>query len=83
MCEHLHIQGVIRIYDSSAQWASRHLREYLGWKKDYGKIMMKGLTGKRLHTFIGMIGYCLKDEGQPYFKTEIVNISQAEMRSHI
>ena len=43
-------------------------------------VMTKLLTGKTLHTHIGMIGYCTKDVGLSHYKLNSHNVTQAEVR---
>lgn len=81
---HLHMQMVIRIESSSVIAVSRKLKTYLGWDKKQpasagGMVMCRKLTNKGLHTFAGMIGYCMKDSNQPHFETIDHNISAADI----
>ena len=75
-----HLQGVIRLVVSSGRRCSNELKKALGWMPKHdpagSHILTKALTGKALHTWIGMIGYCTKDEGQPHFSYISHNITQ-------
>ncbi len=39
----------------------------------------KKLSGLKLHTPVGMIGYCSKDEGQPHFRTRMSPLITPEL----
>jgi hypothetical protein len=41
--------------------------------------MSRALRGKGLHTWHGMIGYCMKDSGQPHFAYFFHGISQTDI----
>lgn len=41
--------------------------------------MCKVLTNKQLHTFRGMVGYCLKDIGLEHFQCAMYNISNDDI----
>ncbi|KAL3684031.1 hypothetical protein R1sor_002053 [Riccia sorocarpa] len=74
----LHIQGMMRISTSSACALKTEIRDIIGW--DDGEplgasICVKSLKYKGLHTVIGLIGYCLKDEGQGHFRFYSKNAS--------
>ncbi|MCO5582557.1 hypothetical protein L7F22_036454 [Adiantum nelumboides] len=65
---HLHLQMVIRMWSMSLVAINKMVKNYLGWAKAAppgGIVLCHALTQRRLHTFEGMIGYCLKDDGQP------------------
>lgn len=51
---------------------STALQAFLGWNKGNQPadthILTRRLTGRGLHTFIGLVGYCLKDSGLPHFR---------------
>lgn len=47
------------------------VQEHLGWSKNPpagAVVCIKKLTGRGLHTFHGLLGYIMKDEGQAHFK---------------
>ena len=57
---------------------TKALKAYLDPDGSKGIVVLcKKLTGKGLHTYIGLIGYCLKDSAQPHFRLVKHNISQA------
>lgn len=80
----LHLQGVLDIKTTSAVKISGMLRQAL---KDpectdkirETKVMCKSLTGRHLHTFHGMLGYCQKDIGKPHYKFHLINVEQADL----
>ena len=43
-------------------------------------VMTKLLTGKTLHTHLGMIGYCTKDIGLDHYKLDSHGVTPAEVR---
>lgn len=58
--------------------------KYMGWyfNKDMNterRVVCKVLTNKQLHTFHGMISYCLKDMGSEHFKIYMHNISDDDI----
>ena len=55
----LHFQGVIKVRTTSAQAFNARLRRALGWSGG-SKVMLKTLNGMGLHTWVGMVGYCMK-----------------------
>lgn len=62
----LHWQGVVRLVISCSQVLTKRLKEDVGFNSpdvvDH-KVMSRELTGKGLHTWEGLIGYCSKDLG--------------------
>ena len=68
----LHLQMVCRLFTSSATMVSKKLKYYLGWedpkKVPTGHhILTKALQNQGLHTYTGMLGYCIKDKGKDHF----------------
>ena len=73
-------------------FVSRILKKYLGWdiQKLAARIVMcKALSNKGLHTFHGLIGYCMKDAQQDHFQTidhnvtaEDINIGLEQLALH-
>ena len=45
----------------------------------YPTCWCRSLTGKRLHTWQGMIGYCMKDQHKPHFVMHMKGITQEEV----
>ena len=49
------------------------IKRHLGWdipgKQPAGsRVMCKGITGSRLHTWAGLVGYCCKDLHEEHFQ---------------
>ncbi|KAL3691406.1 hypothetical protein R1sor_005057 [Riccia sorocarpa] len=77
----LHIQGLLRISTSSTRALKTEIRDRIGWQEAGplgGSICVKSLKYKGLHTVIGIIGYCLKDEGEEHFRFHSKNVSEAQ-----
>ena len=82
-CKYLHFQGIIRIHVSGTLEVRNLFLKAMGWT---GKahtppgahLCVKSLAGAKLHTYHGMIGYCLKDEREEHFKLWEKNISDEE-----
>ncbi|KAL2622595.1 hypothetical protein R1flu_002800 [Riccia fluitans] len=63
----LHVQGMMRLKTSSTRSLKAEIKSWIGW--DYhrpigGSICINSLCNRGLHMMIGLIGYCLKDEGR-------------------
>ncbi|BDA42816.1 hypothetical protein COCOBI_03-7090 [Coccomyxa sp. Obi] len=81
-CYHLHIQGVIRIKAKSARTVNPLVRKALGWDKEAPtgcKIMCKQLVQEKLHTWHGMIGYCMKDMHEPHHQVVDKGVSSEDI----
>lgn len=68
-CRHWHAQGVCRVVATSGVRARNDFLRAVGWwsANPYGNklhVLFRELSQKDLHTFIGMLGYCGKDEGE-------------------
>ena len=77
----LHLQCVIDMKATSSMMINRRVRAALGLDDDGvdGKVMAKTLTGRNLHTWVGMLGYCQKDHGRPWFKCHYVNVDDHDL----
>jgi hypothetical protein len=80
----LHLQMVCRIVASTAIMVSKLIRTYLGWNKDQNPpaghhILTKALRNTSLHTYVGMLGYCLKDKGKIHFQCIHKNVTPEEI----
>ncbi|KAL3682485.1 hypothetical protein R1sor_000507 [Riccia sorocarpa] len=78
----LHIQGMISIKSSSTRMVKAQIRQAIGWEDDGplgGSICIKSLRDKGLHTIVGIIGYCLKDEKEEHFRFFQKNITDKQM----
>ena len=79
---HLHAQGIIRLTCTGALNANSMIKKAIGWDKDRptGAIInCKGLHGQKLHTFHGMVGYCMKDSLEPHFQSVSFNITDEDI----
>ncbi|KAL2613580.1 hypothetical protein R1flu_025272 [Riccia fluitans] len=77
----LHLQGMLRAKSSSMTILKREIKEVIGWQWNLpvgGSVCLKSLREKGLHTVIGLIGYCLKDEGAPHFRFYSKNITEEQ-----
>ncbi|KAL2644354.1 hypothetical protein R1flu_011941 [Riccia fluitans] len=77
----LHVQGMVRVKASSTRILKREIQEVIGWESNGlvgASVCLKSLHYKGLHTVIGLIGYCLKDEGAPHFNFYSKNISEEQ-----
>lgn len=82
----LHLQGVVRVCVNAPGVFSKMLREALGWHGAHpgatdGRITCRKLRQNKLHTWHGMIGYCHKDSGKPWFTIHLHNISPNDVRT--
>ncbi|KAL3687070.1 hypothetical protein R1sor_013379 [Riccia sorocarpa] len=78
----LHIQGMISIKSSSIRMVKAQIRQAIGWEDDGplgGSICIKSLRDKGLHTIVGIIGYCLKDDKEEHFRFFQKNITDKQM----
>ncbi|KAL2612425.1 hypothetical protein R1flu_024117 [Riccia fluitans] len=77
----LHLQGMVRVKTSSMRILKREIKEVIGWQSNGpvgASMCLKSLHYKGLHAVIGLIGYCLKDEGVPHFKFYNKNVSEEQ-----
>jgi hypothetical protein len=80
----LHLQMVCGIVASTAIMVSKLIRTYLGWNKDQNPptghhVLMKALRNTGLHTYVGILGYCLKDKGKIHFQCVHRNVTPEEI----
>lgn len=85
---YLHLQCVIHtIAPMAAATISKNLNILLGFKDaaavtyEQGSVMTRALSQKGLHTFLGMVGYCMKDRMQPWFDSFSIGVSQDDIQS--
>ncbi|KAL2649208.1 hypothetical protein R1flu_017336 [Riccia fluitans] len=80
----LHIQGMLSIRTSSTQSLKADLRTAVDWDNlnmlTGTFVCVKALKDKGMHTLIGMIGYCLKDENEEHFCICTKNISEQQKK---
>ena len=68
----LHLQGIARLHlrtekqQGAAQMCQKEIIKALGWdsksKPKNARVMVRFLRHEGLHTWIGMVGYCIKNE---------------------
>lgn len=80
---HLHFQMMVRACIQSTCIFGVFVWKYMNWfgKKCMdlvGKITYKVLSNRMLHTYKGMIGYCLKDIGKDHFVHALFNVSNVD-----
>ncbi|KAL3702136.1 hypothetical protein R1sor_020158 [Riccia sorocarpa] len=74
----LHIQGVLALLSTSTKAIKEDILKAIGWKNDCplgGAICVKALTNKGVHTLVGMVGYCTKDEQELHYEMYSVNVT--------
>ncbi|MCO5603424.1 hypothetical protein L7F22_057574 [Adiantum nelumboides] len=82
----LHFQMVARLWATSLVFVNKKVKRYLGWateKPTAALVLCRALTQHSMHTFCGMVGYCLKDCDQPHFRKVEHNISADDMNESI
>ncbi|KAL3674997.1 hypothetical protein R1sor_024945 [Riccia sorocarpa] len=78
----LHIQGVLALLSTSTKAIKEDILKAIGWKNDCplgGTICVKALTNKGVHTLVGMVGYCTKDEQELHYEMYSVNVTAQQM----
>ncbi|KAL3681877.1 hypothetical protein R1sor_024833 [Riccia sorocarpa] len=76
----LHLQGVIAIFGTSPLDVKKRLTAVIGWADDRpigAGVCVKKLSNKGIHTFVRMVGYCLKDRKELHFRVCMKDISDA------
>ncbi|KAL3702108.1 hypothetical protein R1sor_020130 [Riccia sorocarpa] len=79
----LHLHGVIAIICTSALDVKKRITAAIHWDENRplgAGVCVKKLTNKGIHTFVGMVGYCLKDRKEFHFRVTMKNISDAVQR---
>lgn len=79
---HKHSQMMLNNILSSLFVLKKKIKVALGWQVDpsMGHIVScKKLRDEGLHTFLGMVGYCVKDNGQDQFEFVHHNMSADDM----
>lgn len=79
---HLHIQAVMRIVHKDSRTVSALLRSVLRLSR-FGvgvyNIKVVHLKNEGLHTFAGLVGYCMKEHLKPHYREFMHNISDEEL----
>ncbi|KAL3699087.1 hypothetical protein R1sor_017109 [Riccia sorocarpa] len=78
------IAGGPRLYadDKIVRMLKQEIRKAIGWMDDGplgGSICVKSLRDTGLHTIVGIIGYCLKDEKEEHFRMFQKNVTDRQM----
>ncbi|KAI5064566.1 hypothetical protein GOP47_0021236 [Adiantum capillus-veneris] len=77
---------VIRIWETSLIAVNRKIKAYLGWAKSAladTMVLCRGLKQHKMHTFEGMVGYCLKDQDEPHFQKVVHNITSNDVNAGV
>ncbi|KAL3689462.1 hypothetical protein R1sor_015771 [Riccia sorocarpa] len=78
----LHFQGVMAVESTSARQIKSDLHVAIGWDRCCpvgGSICVKLLTNKGVHTLVGMVRYCMKDQQELHFRMYCKNVSEKQM----
>ena len=81
--EHLHLQCVLQWPAKSPQAVTHELYRALGLSRSEFHIRSVMLKQTAFHSFEGMLGYCSKDIGQPWFRTFVKNVSEQQLRNGV
>ncbi len=69
---HLHLQGFVRMRAKTVRGITIAIKQHLQWdngKQPFGsRVMCRGLTEHKLHTWVGLLGYCCKDMHEQHFQ---------------
>lgn len=81
---HLHIQGVIRLRGTTAQSVKSNLVRYVAARVDgfvAAEHSVRCIQAKNqgMHTWEGLLGYCIKNEGRPGYSNWLKDVSPAEL----
>ncbi|MCO5549838.1 hypothetical protein L7F22_003312 [Adiantum nelumboides] len=86
MAFNLHFQMVARMWATSLIAVNRKVKACLGWdrsKPPGALVLCRALKSQGMHTFRGMVGYCLKDRDEPHFQKVEHNISADDVNDGI
>ncbi|KAL3691874.1 hypothetical protein R1sor_005525 [Riccia sorocarpa] len=76
-----HIQAVVSVNTSSVNAFKTDVAAMLGWNvrcPPGASICAKSVKNNGLHTFTGLVGYCLKDEHEAHFVKYVKNVSEEQ-----
>ena len=66
------LQGVLRMKAKTVRGITAAIKRHLQWdegKQPFGsRVMCRGITGSKLHTWPGLVGYCCKDMHEQHFQ---------------
>ena len=78
-----YFQVVFRILSISTIAMGKLVKVYLRWDKGEAPsgshVLVKRLSGVGLHTYVGMLGYCIKDKGEDHFEVVHNNITDEDL----
>ena len=81
--QRLHFQAVFRILSTSTIAVDKLMKVYLGWDKgeapSSSHVLVKRLSRVGLHTYVGMLGYCIKEKGEDHFEVVHNNITDEDL----
>ena len=81
--QRLHFQAIFKILSTSTIAVNKLVKVYLGWDKGEAPsgsyVLMKRLSGVGLHTYVGMLGYYIKDKGEDHFEVVHNNITHEDL----
>jgi hypothetical protein len=78
---HEHLQGVAKVFATTPQQVNIMIKAAVGWQPlpKGAVVSVRKCTGRALHTFHGLIGYCFKDEGQSWFQVHLYNVGDEDI----
>ena len=83
--QRLHFQAVFRILSTSTIVVGELVKVYLGWDKGEtpsgSHVLVKRLSRVGFHTYVGILGYCIKDKGEDHFEVVHNNITDEDLRA--
>ena len=81
--QRLHFQAVFRIMSTTTIVVIKVVKLYLEWDKDeappISHVFIQKLNGIRLHIYVDVLGYCVKDRREDHFEVLHNNISDDEL----
>ncbi|KAL3681384.1 hypothetical protein R1sor_024340 [Riccia sorocarpa] len=78
----LHIQGMLCLKSSSVRSLKDDIKTAISWQENAeagASMCIKSLKQKGLHTVLGMVGYCHKDENELHYRAFHKNISDEQI----
>ena len=75
--------SIFQILSISITIVSKLVKIYLKWNKGdtplNSHVLVKKLSGIRLHTYVDMLGYCVKDRRKNHFEVVYTNVCDDEL----
>ena len=86
--QRLHFQAIFRIITTSTIVVSKLLKTYLKWEKRgeaplNHHVLVKKLIGVGVHTYIGMLGYCVEDKEEDHFEVVHHNVTNEKLEARL